>query len=191
MLRLMSRLAKILEPFDRELLARRRLTLPKVPGVRQVYMAFCVELMQWSDKGLPQHRPEVFPPAGELQESGVLLPTLPKNPGKGVAPGDSQVLLGQSAVECVDSLEADHRPPTNAEEIWQAAQDEVQEGTAEPLRTREAMDEHFGAGKWRPLPRHVIWHSTKWRPIDEGKRSGINSMNTIEETIVCVAPGFA
>ena len=51
--------------------------------------------------------------------------------------------------------------------------------------SRAEVDATFGRGSWRPLPRHVICQGDKWRPIDDGKSSGHNSVVTMSETIVC------
>ena len=169
---------------DRELLARRHVILPHAPGVRPVFMAFCIELTGWPDKGLPSRLLEGFPLAGQLEPSGVLLPIVPKCHGNGGPPDKGEGLLGQAAAEIVDSIEADRRPAKNSV-------DEVYEGTAGPLVDRQAIDDQFCQGDWRPLPRHVVWQGIKRRPIDGGEHSGTNSFTCMGERIACIAPEFA
>ena len=48
------------------------------------------------------------------------------------------------------------------------------------------MEERFGSGGFRPLPRHLVWQHGKWRPIDDGKRAGTNALSNVEETLVNV-----
>ena len=99
--------------------------------------------------------------------------------------------FGSAAQTFVDELESDRRLPPHAEQVWEATQKEIHEGTAGPLLTRADMDSHFGVGQWRPLPRHVVWQTEKWRPIDDGKRAHTNALTTMHETIVCIPPEFA
>ena len=65
--------------------------------------------------------------------------------------------MGQSAIDFVDTIEKGRRPVENAEEIWSATMGDIREGTAASLQDRQATDEQYGKGSWRPLPRHVIW----------------------------------
>eukprot|EP00971_Amphidinium_carterae_P193380 3837310-Amphidinium_carterae.1 len=52
------------------------------------------------------------------------------------------------------------------------------------------MDSTFGPGGWRPIPRHIIQQGSKWRPIDDGRRSRINEAAHMQETIVCQTGEF-
>eukprot|EP00972_Heterocapsa_arctica_P106486 15685528-Heterocapsa_arctica.AAC.1 len=52
------------------------------------------------------------------------------------------------------------------------------------------MDERFGKGRWRPLPRHMVYQADKARPIDDGRKAGHNSAATMTETIVCQTGEF-
>ena len=69
--------------------------------------------------------------------------------------------------------------------------DEFRERTSAPLMNRRVMNEQFSQGKWRPLPRHAVQQGAKWRPNDDGERSGTNALTIVGEAIVCIAPGFA
>ena len=53
------------------------------------------------------------------------------------------------------------------------------------------MDQQCGVGRWRPLPRHLVWQLHKWRPIDDGRRARTNALTTLTEIVVCVPPEFA
>eukprot|EP00973_Karenia_brevis_P077551 10775177-Karenia_brevis.AAC.1 len=56
--------------------------------------------------------------------------------------------------------------------------------------TREQVNAIYGVGRWRPMPRHVVHQSGKWRPIDDGRHAGHNSLHDLTETIVCVSNEF-
>eukprot|EP00971_Amphidinium_carterae_P267668 5309947-Amphidinium_carterae.1 len=52
------------------------------------------------------------------------------------------------------------------------------------------MDSRYGRGQWRPIPRHVISQTAKFRPIDDGSRASLNSASHMQETIVCQSGEF-
>ena len=122
--------------------------------------------------------------------SGILRPINPKHVGRGQPPDAHEHLLGPSAVERVNDIERCRVPPQNVIEIWKLTAEEIRDGIAEPLATRDELDERFGVGNWRPLKRHVIWQNGKWRPIDDGRRSRTNALSNIAETVVCIPPEF-
>ena len=43
------------------------------------------------------------------------------------------------------------------------------------LQNRDYFDKLYGVGRWLPLPRFPIFPRTKWRAIDDAKRSGTDS----------------
>ena len=57
-----------------------------------------------------------------------------------------------------------------------------------PLVDRLSLDKRSGRGRWRPLPRHALLQSGKWRPIDDGKLSRTNALTTVNEGIVNIHP---
>ena len=98
--------------------------------------------------------------------------------------------LGQPAVDFIDELEAITRPHQHAELILEATNEEISLGLANPYQARGELDEHFGHGRWRPLPRHLVFQGGKHRPIDDGRRAGHNAAARLEETIVCQTGEF-
>ena len=120
--------------------------------------------------------------------SNILLPIVPTHPGNNLR-SDSGV-FGPDAENFVDQLESDRRLPPHADEVWEATMKEIRAGTAGPLVPRDAMDQFLGFGRWRPFPRHVVWQTQKWRPIDDGKRPHTDAFTTMCETIVCIPPEF-
>ena len=63
-------------------------------------------------------------------------------------------------------------------------------GFGSGLMTREEMDERFGVGQWRPIPRFVLRQSDKLRMIDDGRRGGQNAAASLSETIRCIGVDF-
>ena len=53
--------------------------------------------------------------------------------------------------------------------VWELSKAEVEGGLLEGFFTSEEMDEKYGVGCWRALPRHAIEQGDKWRLIDDGK----------------------
>ena len=101
-----------------------------------------------------------------------------------------EALLGQAAVDYIAALEADTRVHENIEEIIQATAEEVELGLAGPAKSKADLDARFGVGRWRPLPRHVIFQDGKIRPIDNGRSAGHNDAAELVETIVCQTGEF-
>ncbi|CAK0873242.1 unnamed protein product, partial [Prorocentrum cordatum] len=189
-LEVLQRTAAALHKLDEFSLRLRHTYLDSAPGVRPVYCAFLVVLTGWPDVGLPAGLAQGFELAGEVPASTVLRPIQPKPVGKGPLAGEEEQLLGESAWHCVNSVEAQTIPSKQAPTIYDLTQDEIKVGIADPLLDRAAMDRRFGVGGWRPLIRHCLWQSGKWRPIDDGKRSRTNALSSIAETVVCIPPEF-
>ena len=76
--------------------------------------------------------------------------------------------------------------PDDAEEIYDATIKEITKGTMGPLRDRRHFDSKFGKAGWRGVIRFGIWQGDKFRPIEDGKRSGHNSgQSTFEKVHHC------
>eukprot|EP00971_Amphidinium_carterae_P350273 6491465-Amphidinium_carterae.1 len=153
-------------------------------GMCPVMFAAAVVLFRWHDCGLPRCLLHGFDLAGQIQNTGVFRVIEPR------ATLDREDLLGQSAIDFVDELERDHRVHPCADKILEETLNEVALGLAGPARSRQQLDNTFGRGKWRPIPRHIIEQGTKWRPVDDGKRSRINEAAHTGETIVCQTGEF-
>jgi hypothetical protein len=149
-----------------------------------------VALLQWPDVKLPSCLAAGFQITGEVPEASIFRPCAPKQAGKAVELQAGDELRGMAAKEFVDGLEGHVQIGPQTDTIYKITQDEVDEGLAEPLVPRHSMDERFGVGGWRPLPRHVIWQSEKWRPIDDGKKAGTNAHTKMAESVVCIPPEF-
>ena len=189
-LRTLQRMAEATRELDDLLRKRRPVSLDNAPGPAPMFAAVMVVLLHWPDHGLPSRLASGFELAGDVPASGVYRPCAPKQAGHPVDMPKQVTLRGKAAVSFVDELEADRRVGAHAQVVYDLTLEEVKEGLAEPLADRAAMDAKFGRGRWRPLPRHVIWQADKWRPIDDGKRSCTNALTTVSESIVCVPPEF-
>ena len=62
-------------------------------------------------------------------------------------------------------------------------------GLAGPYRTRAEMDELYGRGRWRPVPRHIVYQD-KPRPIDDSRRGLHHTGFVLQGTIVCLSGEF-
>jgi len=189
-LRVLEQIASATAGLDDYLRKRRPVALDNAPGAAPMFVAVMVILMRWPDEGLPQRLATGFELAGVIDPAGVFRPCDPKPVGHPIQFEPGTELLGPSAVHFVDELEATTKLVPEAQTIFDLTEEEVREGLAEPMQDRHGMDRRFGRGRWRPLPRHVIWQSGKWRPIDDGRRSFTNALTTVSESTVCIPPEF-
>ena len=176
------RLARALAPLDAWALAHRPTRHSQ--GWSPALTAAFVHLLGWKDRTLPWALVEGFQVVGAIPASGVHRPLEPEHQD------DAELraaLLGDNAIAYIDELENDKRVHQHAADILQSIEDEISLNLAHPLQTRAELDEHFGQGKWRPLPRHVIFQSTKARPIDDAKAGAQNAYTKCNETIVCTS----
>ena len=65
------------------------------------------------------------------------------------------------ALDHVDKLEGDLWPHQHAVGILKVTLEEVEIGLACPLEDRAAVDAVFGRGRWRRLPRHLVFQAEK------------------------------
>ena len=141
-----------------------------------------VSLLDLPDRDLPLCLVEGFQVIGR---------TPPSNIHKKVEYGDipdadlRAELLGDNATAFVDSLETDLRIHEHAEGILKVTLEEICLGLARPLETRQELDQRFGRGGWRPMPRHLVFQEDKSRPIDDARKGKQNRLTVVEETIVC------
>ena len=189
------KLARSIAPLDEWALSHRPTRHCK--GWAPVLTAAFIHLLDWRDRTLPWALVAGFAVVGEIPPSGIHRPLEPTTIGHSHRPTDPnthathqelrQQLLGQSAKDYVDMLESKCTPHEHAEDILELTNKEIELGLARPLETRSQIDEIFGPGEWRPLPRHVIHQHGKPRPIDDAKASSHNANTKCSETIVCTS----
>ena len=73
--------------------------------------------------------------------------------------------------------------PTNAQEISDATHKEIDKGQLSRAAARSFWDRRFGKNGWRAVIRFGLWQGEKFRPIDDGKRSGHNAAQEIREKV--------
>ena len=176
------RVATSLAPLDRWALNHR--PTRHCPGWAPVLTAAFVHLLRWEDRDLPWALVAGFQVVGAIPPSRVhrVLDEDAKDNNE-----LREGLLGQSAMDFVDGLEADQRIHQHADGILEATLGEIDFGLARPLESRAEVDAVFGRGRWRPLPRHLVFQDDKARPIDDAKAGGHNASSHCVETIVCVS----
>ena len=174
-------MAKALSPLDRWALNHR--PTRHCPGWAPVLTAAFVHLLEWRDRALPMALVEGFQVVGAIPASRIHRPLDTEVRSNEALRSE---LLGPSAIRYIDSLEADVRIHPHAEDILASIQEEISLGLARPLESRQQVDEIFGRGHWRPLPRHIVYQDDKARPIDDAKAGGHNRSTDCAETIVCI-----
>eukprot|EP00973_Karenia_brevis_P091845 12409447-Karenia_brevis.AAC.1 len=163
-LRRLGRLLKALMPLDEFAISKRPSHAIKVSqGQPAVSLAVVIILLEWPDKSLPWDLVNGFQLTGHLQRSGIFR-SVPCE-----TYGSSSQLLGDDAISYVDALCSVRRPHQHAVHLLEAVAEEQQLGLCSEAHTRSQVDQLFGAGGWRPMPRHIISQGSKWRPIDDGK----------------------
>ena len=184
----LRKVARAVAPLDEWALAHR--PTRHCTGWAPVFTAALIHLLQWRDRDLPWALVEGFQVVGTIPACGIHRPLEEQQQG----PAEQQratdadlrnQLLGESAVAYVDQLESKLQPHELADEILKATLAEIDLNLARPLETRSQIDEHFGKGQWRPLPRHVIFQGDKHRPIDDAKAGKHNEHTSCSEAIVC------
>jgi len=86
-------------------------------------------------------------------------------------------------------------PPGNKQRkvVMELSTKEQEGGMLSEWYSKEQLDDMFGEGSWRALPRYAIQQGDKWRLIDNGKSAEHNLTYGAEETIhtTCTAAGAA
>ena len=182
-LKQVTRVAKSLEPLSRELRKLMSARVQRVAGGFNLgFLLWLQCVLAWPDVTFTWRIIVGFDIVGDVEVSNVLRPTEPSQPAQPL-----EELL-RSSKTYVDSLCASLRPhqsPDMDKELLRLTQKDIDKGAGEGLFLRSDMDARFGAGAWRPLPRHVIQqeHNNKCRAIDNGKASGHNDATITRERV--------
>ena len=176
----LRKISRALAPLDNWALNKR--PTQHVAGWSPVLTACWVSLLDWPDRDLPLCLVEGFQVIGRIPPSNIHK----KVEYEDIPDADLRAeLLGDNAAAFVDSLETDLRIHEHAEEILKVTLEEIGLGLARPLETRQELDQRFGRGGWRPMPRHLVFQEDKSRPIDDARKGKQNRLTVVEETIVC------
>ena len=170
----MRRVAECLLP------AAKKARMAQSPRARQVagevnapFIAFMIVLCLWPHDTLPARFLEGFSVMGPVEVTN--------RSGYKPATTTSDALLA-TAQEWHDQVFASP-PPADAQDIYDATQKEIEKGFSDVLRDRSFYDRRFGPCGWRGCIRFGTWQGDKFRPIDDGKRSGHNAAQEVFEKI--------
>jgi hypothetical protein len=186
----LRRVARVLEPLNASLL--RPLMPPSVwllsGGYNLALMAALIDGLSWPDTSLVQRFTLGFPILGHIPDSGVFRPLPYSNPSM------STDELCRSNVTYNRSLmlgmvtRAKH--DKDAGEVWRKTMEEVDQGLMIGPLSAHDLNKAFGFGHWRAIPRFGTWQKGKLRPIDDARRSLLNSTMCMTEALVCGTADF-
>ena len=142
-------------------------------------MAVATVILRWPDRKQPQLYITGFKHVGEIESSHVFRDL----PQRDEAINPEKELLGDPAEVFINEMES--QPPSRfAEEITSQSEEELEKGYADGLYTRQQLDDLYGAGGWRPMPRFMVQQGCgKLRCIDDGARGLHNAATGSWETI--------
>jgi len=101
-------------------------------------------------------------------------------------PGLEEAFWGQPAIDALSEL-LRSKPPKDHAEILEATTKEQQKQWLGPSLSAGGMNAKFGKGRWRFIPRFLLWQRLKARLIDDAKRGGQNELSKGEETIFTIS----
>ena len=176
LLRHVERVASALRPAEDAARALQQERVRKVAGsVATLFVAFMVVFCMWPHRDIVKRFTTGYPVIGVIPPTGVFR-QFPRS-----ATASAAELLEQ-AEQWHDEVFALPKPD-DAEEIFDATMKEVAAGTMSPLRDRSYYDSLYGRRGWRGVIRFGVWQNDKFRPIEDGKRSGHNSGQTTLEKV--------
>ena len=156
-----------------------RVASSKQPG----FVALMTLLLRWPDRSQANCLIRGYPIVGEIEPTGVFRSVEPKS-----VPSLEEWLADAS--EVVDRL-MHSRPPKHVQDILEQTEAEQAKGFCSRFYTRDAMDQMFGVGQWRPLERFQITQAdNKKRMIDNARKTAHNSHTAMAETIFTVSVDF-
>ncbi len=184
-----THLAHRLEPLADQLRSLQPPTVRAVAGdMNLALVAVLIVLLQWPDVNLVIDYVQGFNIVGEVEASGVY-PVNPKQDGR--EPRD--LLVG--AREYVEDLCRTIRRTRESEFLLEECLKDEERQLGDRLRSAEEMNERWGIGGWRPLPRFLVVQSSgKKRACDDGLRAGHNEATVVlDKLLLCSAsqPGIS
>ena len=175
-----KRLRAVAQPcssLNRHFLGMQHPAVASISGsVNIVFIAILIIIMRWPDRKLPRRFVIGFNIAGRVEESGVF----PKQvSGIGMS---TDILLQRHEQRL---REWGRQPPDkHVEFLVKCCRKDTSRGFGTELLTKTQLDTKFGKKGWCSNPRFSIEQSSgKIRPIDDGKRSGINDATSFEEKL--------
>ena len=188
------RIAASLDEVNAELSARMcdssRELATKVGPVHFAFIAASLDALEWPDTKLVFKLLHGFETIGPIEDSGVYAAS------RTWASADlSETLAGNAAwVSRMRDDYAKRARKTGVSDddaaLWDKSMDEVSKGYATGPFTREELDQRFGYGCWRCIPRFAIWQKGKLRAVDDARRSLHNAITRTDESLICDRADF-
>ncbi len=183
-----NHLARRLHPLAEQLKQLQPPTVRSVAGdMNLALVAVLLIILQWPDIDLVKDYVRGFNVIGEVQASGVY-PINPRQEGR--VAGD----LLEGAKEYVDEITKSLRKTRDSEFLVAECLKDEERHMGDRLRTLQEMNERWGEGQWRPLPRFlVVQGNGKKRACDDGLRAGHNEATVVlDKLVLCSAsqPGI-
>ena len=133
------------------------------PKVKPHVVDLFAHSIAWPDTLLPRLTAEGAKPVGHQESTGVFR-------SKTVHALMSEEKFDEGNDSYMRALRARNPPREDRQKlIFQPSEAEIEAGILVGWFSEEQMDEKYGRGRWRALPRHVIKQGQKWRLIDDGK----------------------
>ena len=143
-------------------------------------LAVFTVLLDWPDVTQPLRYFTGFKAVGSIEPTGVFR----EIPHTLHVPEDE--FLGQHAQDFVQEL-VHRKPSSDAQAIWELTQEECAKGWCSGPFSVAQLDQKFGPGRWRPVPRFRITQASgKQRLIDDAKQGSHNLATDMEETIFTI-----
>ena len=182
--RSLARLARALKPITSDLRAFMSQEVRGVAGGKDpATMAALTTLLRWPDREQARHFVEGFQVLGDVPSAGVFrqLPTPDED-----LPSLEDSFWGRPAEEALVQLYRT-KPPKDHQEILKATMKEQSKGWLGPTMTTSQLNSRHGRGRWRFIPRFLLWQKLKSRLIDDAKRGGQNDSSSAGETIFTIS----
>jgi hypothetical protein len=155
------------------------------PNVRPHVLDLMAHSIKWPDIPLPAMMAVGALPLGRQEHTGIFRHKLTE------ASLEEQVFQN-SCAGYMESLMS--RPPPRCDQakiICDLSTKEQEAGLLSPWRSASFLDQKYGSGKWRALPRYAIKQGDKYRLIDNGRSGDHNFTYSADETIhtTCTSAG--
>ena len=190
----LRRIAASLDDVNSELSARMcegsRELSDKVGPVHFAFIAAVLDALEWPDSKLVFKLLHGFETIGPIEDSGVYAEwrTFASEDLSGTLAGNA-AWASRLRDEYADRARTSGVSDDDVA-LWGKSMDEVAKGYATGPFTREELDQRFGYGRWRCIPRFGIWQKGKLRAIDDARRSLHNAITRTDESLICDRADF-
>ena len=140
------------------------------------FMAAMTSILRWPDRAQARGYITGMRISEDIEETGVfreLKTPLAEKP---------QTYFGTEASQAVKEL-MHSKPPKESQLIFEETVKEQSRGWLSRTFSAAELDERYGKGEWRFIPRFILHQKLKDRLIDDAKRGGQNARAIFRETI--------